>query len=211
VPVVATPATGGIAVAGPPTGAQPYAPVPSPPTYDPAAVAPPFSAQPYSVQPYSVQPYSVAPSSGAYGYGAPVGSVMPVPPRRGRTGTVVVAILATFFLLATGVMTTLFILKTQEANKLNAQVDRLSVEATDQQEELDTLQTDLDNARRDLTESRAETREVIEQKAVVSACVTAFYDLLGALARAQGADTRDVQNKERAFETACDEADKYLE
>jgi hypothetical protein len=207
------PTTGSIPMpqyaAGPPTMGQPpvgqpYAPVPSPPTYDPAAVA-----QPYSVQPYSVQPYSVAPASGAYAYGIP--SAIPAPEKRRRTGVVVLSILTTLFLLAAGVMTTLFVLTKQERDRLDGQVQRLGVETTDQRQKINTLQGDLDNTKRDLTDSQSETKEVADQKAKVSACVKSFLDLLAALNRSNGQSNAEVQRLDRAFSATCNEAEKYLD
>jgi hypothetical protein len=207
--------------AGPPTGAQPpvgpaYHPVPSPPTYDPAAVAQPYSAQPYSAQPYSAhpysaQPYSVAPASGAYAYGMPGAMPAPPAPRPRRTGTVVLSILTTLFVLVAGVMTTLFVLTKQDRDRLDNQVQQLGVEATDQRQRIDTLQSDLANTRRDLTDSQAEAKEVADQKAKVSACVKSFLSLLEALNRSNGEPNAEVRRLDRAFTTACNEADDYLD
>jgi hypothetical protein len=204
--------------AGPPTMGQPpvgqpYAPVPSPPTYDPAMAQPyaaqPYSAQPYSAQPYSAQPYSVAPGSGAYAYGMP--SAVPIEPKRRRTGVVILSILTTLFVLAAGVMTTLFVLTKQERDRLDGQVQRLGVETTDQRQKINTLQTDLDGAKRDLTDSQAETKQVADQKAKVSACVKSFLDLLAALNRSNGQTNAEVRRLDRAFTTTCNEAERYLD
>jgi hypothetical protein len=199
----------------PPVG-QPYAPVPSPPTYDPSAVAQPYSAQPYSAQPYSAhpysaQPYSVAPGSGAYAYGMPSAMPMPAEPKRRRTGVVILSILTTLFLLAAGVMTTLFVLTKQDRDRLDGQVQRLGVETTDQRQKINTLQTDLDSTKRDLTDSQSETKQVADQKAKVSACVKSFLDLLAALDRSNGQSNAEVTRLNRKFSTTCEEAEKYLD
>ena len=99
----------------------------------------------------------------------------------------------------------------QERDRLDSQTERLGVETTDQRQKISTLQTDLDNSRRDLTDSRAETKEVADQKAKVSACVKAFYALLEELNKTQGANTTAVQRLDRAFARTCNEADKYLD
>jgi hypothetical protein len=207
---VAGPITAGQPAIGVPVG-QPYAPVPSPPTYDPAAMAQPYSAQPYSAHPYSSAPYSAAPASG-YPYGIP--SAIPGPPvepKRRRTGVIVLSILTTLFVLAAGVMTTLFVLTKQERDRLDSQAQRLGVETTDQRQKINTLESDLANAKRDLTDSQAETKEVADQKAKVSACVKAFYDLLAALNRSNGQSNAEVNRLDRRFSSACQEADRYLD
>jgi hypothetical protein len=204
------PTTGGLPVMAAP-GGQPYAPVPSPPTYDPAAVAQPYSAQPYSAQPYSAHPYSAAPASG-YGYGIP--SAIPAPqvePKRRRTGVIVLSILTTLFVLAAGVMTTLFVLTKQERDRLDSQAQQLGVETTDQRQKINTLESDLATAKRDLTDAQSETKEVADQKAKVSACVKAFYDLLAALNRSNGQSNAEVNRLDRRFSSACQEADRYLD
>jgi septal ring factor EnvC (AmiA/AmiB activator) len=167
-------------------------------------------AQPYSAQPYSVQPYSVAPASG-YGYPVPSAIPVPVEPKRRRTGVVVLSILTTLFLLAAGVMTTLFVLTKQERDRLDSQAQRLGVETTDQRQKISTLQSDLDSTKRDLTDSQSEAKEVADQKAKISACVKAFYSLIEELNKADGANTAAVQRKDRAFARTCQEADKYLD
>ena len=216
-PPVPTPAyAAGPPTMGQPPVGQPYAPVPSPPTYDPSAVAQPYSAQPYSAQPYSAhpysaQPYSVAPGSGAYAYGMPSAMPMPAEPKRRRTGVVILSILTTLFLLAAGVMTTLFVLTKQDRDRLDGQVQRLGVETTDQRQKINTLQTDLDSTKRDLTDSQSETKQVADQKAKVSACVKSFLDLLAALDRSNGQSNAEVTRLNRKFSTTCEEAEKYLD
>jgi flagellar basal body-associated protein FliL len=197
-PAFAQPGVGQPGVGQPGVG-QPYAPVPSPPTYDPAAMA----------QPYSVQPYSVAPASGAYPYGVPSAIPM-VEPKRRRTGVVVLSILTTLFVLAAGVMTTLFVLTKQERDRLDAQNQRLGVETTDQRQNISTIQTNLENARRDLADSQAETKEVADQKAKLSACIKAFQALILELNKTNPSTTV-INRLYRAFVRACNEADRYLD
>jgi len=217
-PLTPTYSAGGAAVpagpvAGPPGYGQtaPYPPVPAAPTYDPAAVGQPYSTQPYSTQPYSAQPYSAPPISGPYGYGMPMASAIPAPPeKRGRAGTVVLSLLTTLFLVAAGVLGTLFILKNQEANKLSSQVTELTGETTTQKGRIDTLQKDLDNTKRDLTDAQGETAEVTEQKKIVADCINAIYDYFEAVAKANGQTTKAVQTADSAVNKKCDEADKYL-
>ncbi len=170
-----------------------YPPVPAPPTYDPAAVA---------------VPYSAPPISGPYGYGMPIPA--PVQEKRGRVGTVVLAVLTTIFVLAAGVLGTLFILKNQEANKLESQVTQLTGETTSQRTRIDTLQKDLDNTKRDLSDAQADTAEITEQKKTIAACVNAIYEYFDAANAAGGRDTPAVRTAETNLNKKCDEANKYL-
>jgi len=138
-------------------------------------------------------------------------SAIPAPPeKRGRAGTVILSILTTLFLVAAGVLGTLFILKNQEANKLSSQVTQLTGETTTQRGRIDTLQKDLDTTKRDLTAAQADTAEVTEQKKIISDCVNAIYDYFAAVAKANGQNTKAVQTADAAVNKKCDEADKYL-
>jgi hypothetical protein len=189
---------------GPPPGSvtaaipmQGYVQYPGPPTYDPMAMA---------------QQYSGPPVSGPYSYGMPMmasGIPAPMPEkRRGRAGTVVLAVLTTLFLLATGVMTTLFIAQMRETDKLSSQVTELSGETADQKSRIDTLQRDLDTTRRDLTDSRGETDEITLQKNALAGCLTALDEFFIEADRS-GANSTATQRKADAVDEKCTEADKY--
>lgn len=182
-------------------GYAPPTPVPAAPVFDPAMA-----------HPYSAQPYSGPPISGAYGYGGPMQtSAIPAPPeKRGRVGTIILSVLTTLFLVAAGVLGTLFVLKNSEARRLDAQVTRLSGEVTTHKTKIDTLQKDLENARRDLTDAKGQADELTNQKKVITDCVNAIYAFFEAVDKANGANTKPVQDAQKNVNTKCDEADKYL-
>jgi uncharacterized protein (DUF3084 family) len=172
--------------------------VPGPPTYDPAAVA---------------QQYSAPPTSGPYGYGMPMMmSAIPAPPpaKRGRVGTIVLSILTTLFLVASGILGTLFVLKNKEADKLTSQVTQLTGDVSTAKAKSETLQKDLDNTKRDLTDSKAQLDQVSAQKKVVADCINALYDYFAEVNKANGAQTAAVKAKQTDLNKKCDEADKYI-
>jgi hypothetical protein len=183
------------------TGAMPaytpgytQVPVPSAPTYDPSMA----------------QPYSAPPVSAPYGY-MPVPSAIPAPPpRRGRVGVVILSILTTLLLLATGVMTTLYIQQKQTADKSATQVEQLTKQVGDQTTKIDSMQRDIDSAQRDLTDAKAASDEALSQKKVLVDCLNALYAFLKAANDAQGKQTATVKAKEADFEAKCTPADKYL-
>jgi hypothetical protein len=174
-----------------------FAPVPAPPTYDPAAVA---------------QQYSAPPTSGPYGYGMPMMSAIPAPPqpKRGRVGVIILSILTTLFLLAAGMLGTLFVLKNKEADKLNGQVTQLTSDVSAAKSKADALQKDLDNTKRDLTDAKGQTDEVTAQKKAVADCINALYAYFDGLTAANGVRTAAVKTLATDFEAKCKEADKYL-
>jgi hypothetical protein len=194
--------------------------VPTAPTYNPAAATQPYSGQPYSGQPYSAQPYSAQPYS-AQPYGSPPSSypygdaaltgAVPTPPQpRGRAGTIILSVLTTLFLVAAGVLGTLFVMKNNEARKLDAQVTRLNGEVSTYQEKVDSLQKDLDDAKRDLTDSKGQVDEITTQKKVVADCVNAIKTFSQEFEKANGAKTQPVLAASDAVEKKCNEAEKYL-
>jgi hypothetical protein len=181
--------------------AQPYAdagvmPVPYAPSYDPAALA---------------QPYSAPPVLGPYGYAMPV-SALPVaaPPRRGRVGTVILAVISTLLLAAGGVLGTLYVQKNQEGQRLAADLAALTDDHTAQKKDLDTAQRQLTDTRNDLNDSEEQVTEITSQKAALGECINAIYDYWEALFTSNGRETADVRAKSDAVDVECSEADKFL-
>jgi hypothetical protein len=175
----------------------PYPLVPGPPTYDPAAVA---------------QQYSAPPTSGPYGYGMPMMmSAIPAPPpaKRGRVGMIVLSILTTLFLVASGILGTLFVLKNKEADKLTSQVTQLTGDASSAKAKSETLQKDLDNTKRDLTDSKAQLDEVTAQKKAIADCLNGISAYGQEVAKA-GSNTPAAKAKLADLNKKCNEADKYL-
>jgi outer membrane murein-binding lipoprotein Lpp len=178
-----------------PMGAYPGGPVP--PTYDPAAMA---------------QQYSAPPTSGPYGYGMPMMSGIPMqpPPKRSRVGVAILSVLMALFLVASGVLGTLFVMKNKEADKLTAQVTQLNSDVSTANTKAEGLQRELDAAKRDLTDSKGQTDEVTTQKKAIADCINALYDYFAELDKANGVSTAAVKAKETDLDKKCDEADKYL-
>jgi hypothetical protein len=184
----------------PPAGypqTAPYPSVPGPPTYDAAAVA---------------QQYSAPPTSGPYGYGMPMMmSAIPAPPpaKRGRVGTIVLSILTTLFLVASGILGTLFVLKNKEADKLTSQVTQLGGDASAAKTKSETLQKDLDNTKRDLTDSKAQLDEVTAQKKVMADCLNGLSAYGQEVAKG-GSNTPAAKAKLADLNKKCDAADKLI-
>jgi outer membrane murein-binding lipoprotein Lpp len=174
--------------AGYPTTAS-VPPVPGPPSYDPAAMA---------------QQYSGPPISGPYGYMPP-----PPPPPRRRVGTVILSVLTTLLLLATGVVTTLYVLKTQDANSLKRQSTEQNATIASQQDKIDSLQSDLDASKRDAADAKSQLDEMTTQKNIVAGCVNAI-DAYGTEVAKSGQNSTASKAKLAALDKACTEAEKYL-
>ena len=170
--------------------------MPAPPTYDPTAVA---------------QQYSAPPTSGPYGYGMPMMSAIPAPPpQRGRTGTVVLSILTAVFLVAAGVLGTLFVLKNKEADKLSAQVSQLTTDVSAAKTRSDGLQRDLETAQRDLTDSKAQIDEVTAQKKAITDCFDAITAFSQEFAKSGGKETAATRALEADLDKKCTEAQKFM-
>lgn len=168
--------------------------------YNPAGSGPPTAGPTYA--PVSADPYggSTFPS-----YGGPVadlGSGAAVPRRRG--GVIALAAAAVLFLLATGVLTALFVTKTNEADRtrrdLTAQVASRDSTISDRDRQVEQLKKDLqakteelDDAKQSLTGSQNQVTELNRQKDVIAKCIR----LLG-------------ENKVREAEPVCKEADRIL-
>jgi septal ring factor EnvC (AmiA/AmiB activator) len=168
--------------------------VPIPPTYDVTAVG---------------QPFSAPPTSGPYGYGIPMMSAIPAPePRRSRVGTVILSVLTTLFLVAAGVLGTLFVLKNQEAKRLDSQVSQLGTDLAASKTKAESAQKDLDSTKRDLSDAKAQVDEITTQKKALADCINAIVD--AGRAAASGANSATLKVKEADLEKKCDAAQKYL-
>ena len=197
---------GSAAVPAPPgygPGGYPGGPVP--PTYDPAMMAQQYSAPPVS------GPYGAGPVSGPYGYGVPMMSAIPGPPQKsGRVGTIILSVLTALFLVATGVLGTLFVLKNKEADKLSSQVTQLNGDLDTNRAKLAAMQKDLDSTKRDLSDSQGQTAEITTQKKAIADCINALYDYLSAASAAGSTTSAAVKAKEADANAKCDAAQKYL-
>jgi hypothetical protein len=166
----------------PPVPAQP---TPAPPTYDPAAVA---AAQ-----------YSAPPISGPYGYLPPP----PPPPKRSGALTVVLSVLATIFVLASGALGTLYVMKNREASNLSGQITQLNGT-------VDSTQRELDTTKRNLRDSDDELDEVTIERDAMANCINGIYDFWDELDASGGVDTTGTDAAAREADRLCDIADKYL-
>ncbi len=164
---------------------------PAPPTYDPSMVP---------------MPYSAPPISGPYGYGPP----MPPPPPAKRRMTWVFAALMVVFLVATGVIGTLFVLKFQESSKLAGQVTQLSSVNNTQKDKLESTQRELDSTKRDLRDSDDELKSITDQKTALAACLNAIYDYWDALTASNQQTTSTTEAARLKAVNSCDAAGKYL-
>jgi septal ring factor EnvC (AmiA/AmiB activator) len=157
--------------------------MPAPPTYDPAAMA----AQ-----------YSAPPVSGPYGY-AP----MPPPPAKKGVATVVLSVLTAIFVLASGALGTLFVMKNREASNLSGQVTQLNTTVASTEKELETT-------KRNLKDSDDELKEVTSERKAMADCLNGIYDFWDALDAANGQDTPATDAAADEADRLCDIADKYL-
>ncbi len=167
----------------PPVPAQP---MPAAPTYDPAAMA---AAQ-----------YSGPPVSGPYGY-APMGAP-PAPPKKG-VATVVLAVLLTIFVLASGAFGTLFVLKNREASDLSGKITQLNGTVASTQQELDTT-------KRNLEDSDDELKTVTSERKAMADCLNGIYAFWDALDAAGGTTNPATDAAADEADRLCELADKYL-
>ncbi|WP_435205990.1 hypothetical protein [Micromonospora sp. bgisy143] len=216
---------------GQPVPPQQYAPGQAAPQYagQPAypASAPPYAGQPMSAPPVSGpaygQPMSAPPVSGpAYGQPmsgppgmAPYGAA---PAARRSRAVLVLALVATLLFLVSGVMTGLFVTKSNELNRtekrLNSQVSQrdgtIAANTTEigrLKTELQVMQDKLDNTEQDLTGTRNDRDEQARQKKVIASCLDKLTTALGAAA-AGNKSKYDAAMK--GLDKVCDEAENYL-
>jgi hypothetical protein len=129
--------------------------------------------------------------------------------KRGRAGIIVLSILTALLLGASGVMTTLFLLKNRDADKLSAQLNERDTTITTQTGKISTLETDLGVARRDLSDSRDEVTRLGEHNKAIAGCINSIYDMWDAMDRSGETSNAAVKAADAA-EKACNAADKYL-
>ncbi|SCE73827.1 hypothetical protein GA0070607_0975 [Micromonospora coriariae] len=218
---------------GQPAPQQQYAPGQATPQY--AAAAPPVPPQygvpqvppgyPASAPPYAGQ-VSAPPVSGP-GYGQPMSAPPgmappygpPMAPVSGRGRAVLVlALVAALLFVVSGVMTGLFVTRSNELNRtekrLTGQVGQRddtiaanSTEISKLKTDLQTMQEKLDNTEQDLTGTRNDRDEQARQKKIIASCLDKLTTALGAAA-AGNKSAYDAAMK--GLDKVCDEADNYL-
>jgi len=174
----------------PPVGATFAAPspagTPQPPTYDPT-LAQMFSAPPVSAYPY------------AYAYGAPVAAA-PAPRSNVR---MIVAISLVFVLaLATGIMSTLFVVQKHQTSKANDTINSLSSQVNGLNSSNQDLQRKLDQAKNDTDQSN-------QARQALADCLNAIEALLGAESASNGQITPEIQSLGADADTKCRKAAAY--
>ena len=123
--------------------------------------------------------------------------LMAAPGKPSKTGLIVLSVLTALFVLAAGVMTTLFLQQRGEAQKANSQVVTLGGQLNQTKAKAEQLQRDLDNAKRDVTDAKAATDEVTTQKKTLADCLNAIYDYWDALDKAADRETTTVESGAR--------------
>jgi outer membrane murein-binding lipoprotein Lpp len=218
---------------GPPAAA-PFPPPGQAPTYgsDPGPYGgyydpntPPVSSPPTSGSPtYTAQlagppagapggPPMMAPMSGPPG--APTSGFGAGPPARRSPVMAIAASAAVFFLLATAVLTVLYITRNGDYNEQKrtvAQRDQniqsLSAEVDKLKNDLKRVETERDTAKRDLGGAQGQADELKRQKQVISRCINLLGEA-GAAARRGDSATADAKSKEA--DQVCPEAFRYLD
>jgi hypothetical protein len=198
----------------PPAG-QPYSSPPAPAGYGPEQTAP-YSGAGYGYDPNAA---GVPPTSGAYGGGLPPTSGPgqfggPSAPT-GQPKNKLVPIFASLmvvFLLATAVVSVLYITKNGDYNDTvkaaQTKETQLSSDLKKSQDDLKKAQEDLASTKRDLGGSQAQADELARQKAVISKC----FKLLIEASQAISAGNQALADQKRAeYTPVCNEADKYLD
>jgi hypothetical protein len=127
----------------------------------------------------------------------------PAPPKKGGGAmTVVLSVLITVFVLASGGLGTLFVMKNREASNLSGQVTTLT-------STVDSTQKELETTKRNLRDSDDKLDEVTRQKDALADCVTAIYAWLDAWAVSGGVETPATDAADEEFDRLCDIAEKY--
>ncbi|MFC4021865.1 hypothetical protein ACFOW4_28540 [Micromonospora sp. GCM10011542] len=206
----AQPAPGYPASAPPYPGQPMSAPPVSGPVYGQPMSAPPMSAPPVSGAAYG-QPMS-APPGQMPPYGAPT-----APAGKGR-GVLVLALVAALLFVLGGVMTGLFVTKSNELDRtekrLTGQVSQRDGTIAANTKEIDKLKVDLqtvqdklDDTEQDLTGTRNDRDEQARQKKVIATCLDKLTTALGAAA---AGNKSAYDSAMKGLDKVCDEADNYL-
>lgn len=209
----------------PPAPSQPYSAPPAqqysaPPGYgpDPASTAP-YSSPPGAGYGYDPNAAGLPPTSGAYGpsmpTSGPVGAFGAPTPPSGPPKSKMVPIFASLmvvFLLATAVVSVLYITKSGDYNEKTkaaaAKEAQLSGDLKKTQDDLKKAQDDLAASKRDLTGAQGQADELKRQKTVISNCIR----LLGEAGDASRAGNAALAaQKEAEAEPICNEAGRYLD
>ena len=212
----------------PPAPGQPFS---SPPAPNQPYSSPPAPNQPYSSPPAS-QPYSSppgygpepAPSFSGPGYGndpyAPglpptSGPGMGPTPPSGQPKSKMVPLFASLmvvFLLATAVVTVLYVTKNGDYNDYKkaatTKEQQLSGDLKKTQDDLKKAQEDLASTKRDLGGAQDQADELKRQKQVISNCIRLLVEA-GDASRAGNAAL--AQQKQAEATPICNEADRYLD
>jgi hypothetical protein len=175
-----------------------------PPAY-PGPVYPP--AYPMSGPPAVGYPVSAPPISGVP-FGYPTTAYPPVPPPKSRRAALVIlTILTAMLATATGVMTTLFLLKTDEARQLSQKVSTHESTISTQRHDLEGLNRDIDDVKRQLAGAQDESTQLTTAKNAIAECLTTIYDFWDLL---DANKTTEARKKADEVDQVCSEADKYL-
>ncbi|MFC7545558.1 hypothetical protein [Plantactinospora sp. GCM10030261] len=188
---------------GQPTSATPYGqPTSATPYGQPTSATPygqPTSATPY---PMSGSPWSMPPAGGSPGNPRV---------RSGNVRLLVLAGVAGLLLVATVVLTGLFVSKSGALARAERTVAQRDAEVATKRTEIEGLQRDLraanDKARaaeQDLTGTRNDRDEQQRQKEVISTCLEKLTEALASESQAE------FDKNIKVAEKACEEAEKYL-
>ena len=126
----------------------------------------------------------------------------PAPPKKG-VATVVLAVLLTMFVLASGAFGTLFFMKNREATDLSGQITQLNSTVSSTQKELETT-------KRNLKDSDDELKQVSDEKKAMADCINGIYDFWDSLDAANGTNTPATDAAADNADKLCRVADKYL-
>jgi hypothetical protein len=201
-PFSSPPAPAGQPYSSPPAPAgQPYS---SPPGYGPDPAAGSFGAPGYGNDPYAT---GLPPTSGPALMG-------PTPPS-GQPKSKLMPIFASLmvvFLLATAVVTVLYITKNGDYNDQKkaaaTKEQQLSADLKKTQDDLKKSQEDLASTKRDLGGAQDQADELKRQKQVISNCIKLLVEA-GDASRA--GNTALAQQKQAEATPVCNEADRYLD
>ncbi|GII24194.1 hypothetical protein [Planosporangium mesophilum] len=197
-----------------------YQPTVAEPTYQPTAAETPLY-QPFSAPPVSGTPYGQsAPAWGQQPYPTGPAFTPPLPgsttPRAKRGPLVpILAVLSAVLFLSTAGLGVLFAVEHGAKSRTEKTLSQRTSTLAAKSSELDRTRSDLQRAndelsraKTDLSGSKNQADELKRQKAVISKCFT----LLGELGQAaEAGDRATVTKKQAEVQTACREADRYLE
>jgi hypothetical protein len=197
----------------PPAPAQPFSsppapagqPYSSPPAYGPDPAAGSFGAPGFGNDPYAP---GLPPTSGPAYPGGPT-------PSSGQPKNKLVPIFASLmvvFLLATAVVTVLYITKNGDYNDHKkaaaTKEQQLSGDLKKTQDDLKKAQDDLASTKRDLGGAQDQADELKRQKQVISNCIKLLVEAGDA---AEAGNTALAQQKQNEATPVCNEADRYLD